>query len=99
MRRALIWIVALLALGIFIRWVVYEHDQATNAAQNIKDHWDRVNAKAQLENDELRVQNDQLDIDITREKGKRPTRDQLKNTGPLKSRACASHNSVSNPDR
>jgi hypothetical protein len=37
-----------------------------------------VNARARLENEELIVKNDQLDIDITRQKGKRPSRDQLK---------------------
>lgn len=78
MRRALIWIVALLALGVASYWVVEEQNRTSNAAENSKEHWDRANAKARLENEELIVQNDQLDIDITRQKGKRPSRDQLK---------------------
>jgi predicted negative regulator of RcsB-dependent stress response len=80
MRRILIWIAALLALGVigWIGWGAYERNKASDAAENIKEHWDRVNAKARLENEELLVKNDQLDIDITRQQGKRPSRDQLK---------------------
>lgn len=81
MRRALIWAAALLALGAlgWVGWAAFnEHNQASSAAQNIKDDWDRVNAEARLKNEELIVENDQLDIDITRQKGKRPSRDQLK---------------------
>lgn len=78
MRRVLIWIAALLAVGLIIRWAIEENNRTSSAAENIKEHWDRVNARTRLETDELRVQNDQLDIDIMRKKGKRPTRDQLK---------------------